>query len=106
MRLSRGTRNGIYFVLIALSLTMVYPFVYIIFNAFKDNTEYLQNPNGPPHSWTLQTMVSAVQQSNLVQGALNSALVVSVSVICVAVLSCMAGFALAKLLFAGHRLIF
>lgn len=106
MRLATRTRNGIYVVLLALSSTMVYPFLYIILNAFKANTEYLRNPNGPPSVWTLQTLVAAVRDSNLVQGAANSAFVVAVSVIGVAILASMAGYALAKVTFIGHRAVF
>ncbi len=106
MRLSRRTAGVVYVILIALSVTMIYPFLYIILNAFKANTEYLRNPNGPPRVWTLQTMASAIQESNLIQGAANSALVVSISVVGVAILAGMAGYALAKVPFAGHRLVF
>lgn len=106
MRLTRRTRYGIYGVLIPLSLTMIFPFAYIILNAFKTNVEYLQNPNGPPHGWTLQTMISAINESNLIRGAVTSAIVVSASVIGVAILSSMAGYALAKTTFAGHRVVF
>lgn len=106
MRLARSTMLAVYVVLVSLSLTMIYPFAFIIFNAFKTSSEYLRNPNGPPVSWTMQTMVSAINDSNLIQGAVNSALVVSVSVVTVAILSSMAGYALAKVIFAGSRGVF
>lgn len=106
MRLAKRTSYGVYAILITLSLTMVYPFAYIIMNAFKDNIEYLRNPNGPPTAWTLGTMQAAINDSNLLQGAVNSAFVVSVSVIGVAILASMAGYALAKLPFLGRRPVF
>ena len=106
MRLSRRTTTVVYAVLIALSISMIYPFLYLIMNAFKSNTEYLSNTNGPPITWTLETMRAAIADSNLIQGAVNSALVVSASVIGVALLSSMAGYALAKTAFAGHRIVF
>lgn len=67
-------------VLIVFTLLAAFPIYFMIVNAFKSNTEYINNAFGPPHDWTLSTMHHALSDGELFRWLGNSLLITAVSV--------------------------
>jgi ABC-type glycerol-3-phosphate transport system permease component len=91
-------------VVLALSL---YPFVMMVLNSFKTDSEILANPAALPENWTLSSYVSLFQYHG---GAwinfLNGLIVASTSTALAVLMTSMAAFAFTKYRFVGRDVIF
>ncbi len=90
---------------VALSL---YPFGLMLLNSFKSNVEVLRNPAGWPLDPTLGSYreLFTYEGSQVARSFLNSVLIAAVSTALAVLIAGMAGFAFAKLRFAGRNAIF
>ena len=88
-----------------LTLLSLYPFVFVIFTAFKTKKAYTADPVGPPWEPTLEFMQRALTSGNIPGYLLNSIIVVGVAVLLLLVIASMAGYALSILKFRGSGLI-
>ena len=86
-----------YFWLILLGLYAILPVLVLLFNSLKSRLELGQNPLGFPRSLEWSNFSTAWEQGHLAQGLLNSAILVSSTVLGVWIVSGMAAYALARL---------
>jgi multiple sugar transport system permease protein len=93
--------------LAGVSLTTIYPLVFMLFTALKSRQEYvLQNQYGPPAQPTVENFVNAWVHSKVGQYVGNSAIVVVAGVLASWVVCSCAAYALSHLDFAGRRAMF
>jgi ABC-type glycerol-3-phosphate transport system permease component len=78
--------------LLALSLTYIYPFLFMLSTALRPQQEYVNNPLGLPRSVTFEHVASAWQTANLGQAIRNSLLSVSIGVVLCCVICSTAAF--------------
>jgi ABC-type sugar transport system permease subunit len=73
---------------IVITVPFVYPFVFLIGTAVKSQSEYVQNPLGIPHSFTLSNLSFAWNDAGLGHATINSLISVGVGVgVCLAISS-------------------
>ena len=48
-------------VFLIYAVTLIYPFFYIVMNAFKRTSEFTSNFNGLPQTWTFENFISAIR---------------------------------------------
>lgn len=105
-----GTRLLIHIIVYAGGLTMVLPFAWMVITSLKTSNDVLQSsailPAGAPTQWEWGNYRQAWESAQLGRFYLNSA-VVAIAVTVLSVLyNALAGFAFAKLRFAGRRITF
>ena len=89
------------------ALLFCLPFVQMLLNAFKSNDEIMSNPGGVPQVWTWSSFLDlAAPHRSLLRNLANSILIAGSGTVLAVVLCAAAGFAFAKLRFAGRDLIF
>lgn len=103
--LSRRARLPIFIGLCLIALTIVYPVVYLTLAAFRTKADYLANPFGLPHEWTLQNFIVLWNNYDLGRALLNSVSVVTVGLILQLSVAIIAAYALARLQVPGARAI-
>lgn len=97
----------VYALLIAFALATLMPLVWMISTAFKPNELVMKMPPDLiPTSPTMQNFVAFFRQMNVWRWILNSVVVVSMITLGHLLFYSMAGYALAKLMFPGRRLVF
>ncbi len=99
-------RLAIVAVLVSISVTTVYPFLFVIMTALKDRKEYLFNRYSLPNSPTLTQFYNAWEHAKVGQHLGNSIIVVVSAVVLSWVVCSMAGYALSHLRFPGRRAAF
>ena len=96
-----------YFALIAGSLIMVFPFLWMLLTSFKTVPESMQIPATIfPSAFRLDKYKEVLQNLPFVKLYWNTILLVFFRVICAVAFSSMAGYAFAKLKFRGKNLLF
>jgi len=105
-RLSVGTVAAV-IALVGVSLTTIYPLVFMLFTALKSRREYvLENQYGPPAHPTLENFVNAWVHSKVGHYIGNSAIVVVVGVVLSWAVCSLAAYALSHMSFPGRRGLF
>lgn len=106
--LGKGGITLIVYVILAVVVVMsLYPFVMMVINSFKSDTEIVINPSALPRDWTLDSYGSLLTHNNGLWVNFLNSVIVSVSSTLIAVLmTSMAAFAFAKYRFRGRDLIF
>jgi multiple sugar transport system permease protein len=101
----RGRAPWWLFVLLALGLLlMIGPFVWMLLGAFKTQSDFLRTtPTLLPDHWTLDNFSRLFSKQDFLRYFLNSAGIAIVVTFANLLFCSMAGYALAKLRFAGHR---
>jgi multiple sugar transport system permease protein len=95
-----------YAVLIALALTFLYPFAYAVVSSFKPLPEIAADPSRFwPREWVLDGY-ERLQGFNVGRWAINSALIAVTVTVGTVLFASMAGYALARIPFAGSRYLF
>ena len=96
-----------YAALIAGSITMIFPFVWMFLTSFKTQAESMAIPPQIfPNNWNFDNFTKALESLPFWNLFLNTLLLILFRVICAVVFSSMAGYAFAKLEFPGKNLLF
>jgi len=93
----------IYIVLIIISISIAYPFFYMVITALKSQSEYYSNIFGLPYKTTLLNFKVALERFNVLLLGRNSLIVASISVFLNCTVSAMAAYAFSKLPFKGNK---
>ena len=97
----------VYAALIAGSITMIFPFVWMLLTSFKTQAESMAIPPQIfPAQWNFDNFVKALQSLPFWNLYINTFLLIFFRVICAVVFSSMAGYAFAKLEFPCKKLLF
>jgi ABC-type glycerol-3-phosphate transport system permease component len=101
-RLRRRAANGWIFILMAVvAVVMLYPFWYMLDNAFRNQTQFEQQHGHSVAGWT-----QLFSQLPVGRELLSSAIVCAASIAIIVAVSSMAGFAFAKLHYRGSQMVF
>ena len=96
-----------YTALVLGSVTMIFPFLWMMLTSFKTQSEAMAiPPKILPSGWELTNFFTALQSLPFTNLYLNTGLMILFRVICAVVFSSMAGYAFAKLNFPGKNLLF
>ncbi|MDI9367750.1 MAG: carbohydrate ABC transporter permease [Thermotogota bacterium] len=111
MRSKRKTNIIVYSIsytlLIAFSIIMIMPFVWMILSTFKDQSELMRfPPKFLPDKFSLKNYVEVFSSVPFLRYYLNSILITTVAVTLTLLTSSLAGFAFAKYKFRGRNVIF
>lgn len=101
--IAKGAQYGI---LILFAVFVLMPFMWVVFTALKSNLEIAQEPLGLPPNWRFENLAQAWNQGKFSRYFVNSVIVTVPIVMLVVSLSCLAGYALARLRMPGRMLIF
>ncbi len=97
----------VYAILIFIVALSLYPFVMMVINSFKSDTEIVINPSAFPRVWTLNSYGSLLTQNNgLWVNFINSVIIAVTSTMLAVVMTSMAAFAFSKFRFRGRDLMF
>ena len=97
----------VYAALIAGSITMIFPFVWMLLTSFKTQAESMAiPPQILPAQWNFDNFAKALESLPFWNLYLNTFLLIFFRVICAVVFSSMAGYAFAKLEFPCKNLLF
>jgi raffinose/stachyose/melibiose transport system permease protein len=87
-------------VLVVFLMVQVYPIFWIFTSSLKTTIEFREkSPFSLPSSLNFANYVEVLTNSNILKYFINSMYVTAVSIVCIVLLSCMAGFALQKFRF-------
>jgi ABC-type glycerol-3-phosphate transport system permease component len=101
-RLRRRAANGWIFILMAVvAVVMLYPFWYMLDNAFRNQAQFEQQHGHSVAGWT-----QLFSQLPVGRELLSSAIVCAASIAIIVAVSSMAGFAFAKLHYRGSQMVF
>jgi ABC-type glycerol-3-phosphate transport system permease component len=101
-RLRRRAANGWIFILMAVvAVVMLYPFWYMLDNAFRNQSQFEQQHGHSVAGWT-----QLFSQLPVGRELLSSAIVCAASIAIIVAVSSMAGFAFAKLHYRGSQMVF
>ena len=111
MKSMKATKNVstivTYTALVLGSVTMIFPFLWMLLTSFKTQSEAMAiPPKILPSGWELTNFFTALQSLPFTNLYLNTGLMILFRVICAVVFSSMAGYAFAKLNFPGKNLLF
>ena len=96
-----------YTALVLGSVTMIFPFLWMLLTSFKTQSEAMASPPKIlPSSWELTNFFTALQSLPFTNLDRDTGLMILFRVICAVVFSSMAGYAFAKLNFPGKSLLF
>ena len=97
----------VYAALIAGSITMIFPFAWMLLTSFKTQAESMAIPPQIfPAQWNFDNFIKALQSLPFWNLYINTFLLIFFRVICAVVFSYMAGYAFAKLEFPCKNLLF
>ena len=108
MKASKNVSTIVTYTALALgSVTMIFPFLWMLLTSFKTQSEAMAiPPKILPSGWELTNFFTALQSLPFTNLYLNTGLMILFRVICAVVFSSMAGYAFAKLNFPGKNLLF
>lgn len=96
-----------YVILLAGAVVVVYPFLLMLMNSFKPGRELLNFPRDLfPREWTLSGYIGVFSELNVLLLFRNSLFLAGTITVLNTFLSALAGYAFAKIPFAGRTLIF
>lgn len=95
-----------YLVLGVWSIIVIFPFIWMIVTSFKSNREIQRDPFGLPAVWKWENFSRAWNSAHIGDYALNTVIVLSMSLTGTLLLSAMAAYALSRFDFRGNRFIF
>ena len=97
----KATRIALLVVMVAVAVVMLYPFYYMLDNAFRTPAQFDQQAGHAIGSWG-----QLFRDLPVTRELLNSTLICLVAIVIILTVSTMAGFAFAKLRFGGSGVIF
>ncbi|HYJ13241.1 MAG TPA: carbohydrate ABC transporter permease [Thermomicrobiales bacterium] len=95
-----------YLLLGVWSIIVIFPFIWMIVTSFKSNREIQRDPFALPEVWQWENFSRAWTTANIGTYALNTVIVLSMSLTGTLLLSAMAAYALSRFDFRGNRFIF
>jgi ABC-type glycerol-3-phosphate transport system permease component len=95
-----------YALLLTFAITIVFPFMWMVFTSFKSMEDYTNNPFGIPTKFVFQNIIEAWTTGNFLRLYINSIGITSVSVLGIVTFCGAAGYGLAHFEFRGRMLIF
>ena len=102
----------IFFVFLVYAITLIYPFVWFLFNSFKDKTEWLTNKFSLPGSPTFKNYTTNVMQYtsstgyNIAQMFSLSLVITLVGTVLAVLASCMAAYVVSRYDFKAKQVIY
>ena len=104
---AKMSKLAIHIILIAGSLIMVMPFVWMFLTSFKTYGESIAIPlTFLPEKWRLDNYQEVNQRVNFLVLYINTIIVIAARVLCALVFSSMAGYAFSRLQFRGRNVLF
>jgi len=100
------SRLGLAILLIAATVAVLLPFIWVISLSFTPNGETFGEPSLIPAHPTFENYVTAFVDANLGRALINSAIVATTAVLTNSLFAVMAGYAFAMLPFPGHKPLF
>jgi ABC-type glycerol-3-phosphate transport system permease component len=92
-------------ILIAFSITILFPIMWILYESLKTNREFFQDVWSLPEVWMWSNYVKAWDKFHVGSAALNTAYYVGLSLIISVSLTTMNAYALTRITFKGRKLI-
>ena len=92
-------------IIILLSLTVVYPLIFIVLVSFKNNQEFYSNIFGLPQVWRFENYAAAWVEGKIGLYAFNSIVVTVAAVIGSVLFTALGGYALSKMHIPGAKAI-
>lgn len=105
-RRQQAGRIALYVALSLYALIILYPLFWVGVNSLKDNQEIFANPWGLPANPVWANFREAWSDGRIGMAFKNSVIVTGLSVAILALISPMAGYALARLRFTGQKVVF
>lgn len=100
-------RTGLYAAMIAITVVVAFPFLWMILSAFKEPAEFYQlKPTLLPKSWRIENFTELFQKWNFSAYYANSLIVTAVQVVSNVVIVLFAGYGFAKFDFKGKNALF
>jgi raffinose/stachyose/melibiose transport system permease protein len=93
-------------ILAILLIIQIYPMLWLLVSSFRDNVELSSKPFSLPSKFTLENYQAVLLKSNTLLYMRNSAIIAAISLLSIVILGSMASFAISKLKFSLHRVIF
>lgn len=90
-------------IIILLSLTVVYPLIFIVLVSFKNNQEFYSNIFGLPQVWRFENYAAAWVEGKIGLYAFNSIVVTVAAVIGSVLFTALGGYALSKIISRALR---
>jgi ABC-type glycerol-3-phosphate transport system permease component len=106
LRTEQLVKLGVYFVLVAMSAFMVFPFVWMVVSSLKPFTEIFAGTHFLPQHWTLHNFSSFFHQTNAVRAIWNSFYIASSQTLLSLFLCALGGYGFAKFSFPGRNFLF
>jgi multiple sugar transport system permease protein len=103
---SIAVRAVVGLLLVLYAAVSLYPFLWMVSAAFKDQYEVIRGGHLIPHHPTLQTLVQTWNELHFFDYFLNSLKVTGLTVVLVLIIYSMAGYAFAVLPFPGRRALY
>ena len=95
----------IYFVLLALAVSIVVPVAWVFMASVKENSEFYGNPWALPKGLFWENFVNAWNKAQMGDYMLNSVFVTAIALVILLVVALPAAYALARFNFKGNKLI-
>ncbi|MEG7531087.1 MAG: carbohydrate ABC transporter permease [Hungatella sp.] len=98
-----------YFVLSAISITIIVPLVWVLGNALKSDKDIRTNMANilpSPGEWQFSNFAEAWKRGNIGQAVVNSVIITVISVSLILIVSYLTAYAIARIKFKGSNVIF
>jgi raffinose/stachyose/melibiose transport system permease protein len=96
-------RLAVLAVMLGIAVFFFYPFQLVVSTAFKTEAERIRNPLGLPREWTAEFVIKAWNVTHMGSLMTNSLIVSAGTTVGAVFLSCLGGFAMARLRFPGRN---
>jgi ABC-type glycerol-3-phosphate transport system permease component len=97
---------GVYFVLVAISAFMAFPFVWMVVSSLKPFTEIFAGTHFLPQHWTLHNFSSFFSQTDALRAIWNSFYIATSTTLLSLFLCALGGYGFAKFSFPGRNFLF
>lgn len=89
--------------LIVISISTIYPLLFMLINSLRNKIDYLKNPFGLPDKFQIHNYILLFRQYNVLSSIFNSFFTTIISIVFTGFISSLASFPLAKLNFKGKE---
>ena len=106
MKKIKWSKILVFTALCLMSLTFLYPLIFMTMTAMKSGAEYLADPFALPKSINLDNFEALISRFKIMKNFLNTFIVVGASVVLITIFSVFASYAFTKLRFRGRNVMF